>query len=126
MSWGVVVGAGAAIYGANRAGKAAKDAQKSADKQAQLAADASKEQLDFAKQQYNDWKAIFGDVAKNLSSYYEGLSPKTQTVRGLEAFEEEKNRALTTIREQFAQRGLGDSGLAMEAEMDFAQFSASE
>lgn len=124
---GELITLGTAIYGAVSSRKGSKEATRAANTQAQQAAEADAAALEFSKQQYADWKAVFGDVAKNLSSYYERLGNSDYaTVRGLEAFEMEKDRALTRVRETLDQRGLGTSGAAVQVEQDFAELTATE
>lgn len=123
---GAIIGAASGIYGAYSARKSAKGAKRGAMRQAELAAEAEQAELDFAKGQYQDWKNIYGGFEENLANFYSNLSPEGLAVRDLEAFEVEKDKALTQVRETLAQRGIGDSGLAGEVETDFALMSAEE
>jgi uncharacterized sporulation protein YeaH/YhbH (DUF444 family) len=92
-----------AVIGGNSANKAAGQASKS-----------EAAQLEFAQQQYDDWKAVYGPVQDNLSSYYSNLSPDYYEALGLEAFELERNNAMEQISTSLAQRGIKDSGIAAE------------
>ena len=72
---------GSAALGAASSSKAAKSSSKSADKASasadrsrQLQYEASMEQLDFQKKQYEDWENIFGPIQDNLSNYYKHMS----------------------------------------------------
>lgn len=124
---GTIISLGTAVFGASQSRKASKQASAAAQAQAQQAADAEAAALDFAKEQYADWKAVFGDVAQNLSNYYSRLGNSDYaTVRGLEAFEMEKDRALGQLRQTLDQRGLGTSGAAAQIEQDFAELTAVE
>lgn len=96
----------AGVAGANSARKDAKNAQKQASA-------ADQEALKFAREQYGDWKNIFGPIQQNLSSYYQNLTPGRIEAQGREAIELERDDWITRLDETFQQRGLGDS--AMEA-----------
>lgn len=95
-------------------------------KDSKRVAAANQQQLDFAYQQYNDWKDIYGDIQTNLSDYYNKLDRTGLTAERLEAFEKEKTAQLTTLREQLEQRGISTSGLARKVEKEFAFGSAVE
>lgn len=121
MSWGAVAVAGASVAGAVISSNASSKASKRAS-----AADA--EQLNFAKQQYADWKSVYGPVQDNLGAYYSNLSPDYYEALGLENFELERNAAMEQINNSLAQRGIQDSGIADEikskAELESAKTRA--
>ena len=121
----VVTGAVAAVgavavsaYSAVQAGKASKRA----GKQAQRAQEA---EMSFAREKHAEWKAVYGDVQDNLAEYYKNLSPEYQASIGLEKYAAERDTALTNLRENLAQRGISDSGVAGTLETQFALHSAS-
>jgi len=123
MTW-IAVGSAAivtagTIYSSNKASK-------SADKAAAAAAAADDKRLAFAREQYDEWQATYGPTEDNLAAYYNTLSPTLRTVQGLEAFEKEKNIALTNMRENLAQRGIATSGIAAQQETEVALASAGE
>ena len=113
------IGVAGTIYASNQAGKAAKKAGKKAG-------DADAERMAFAREQYDEWQATYGPVEDQLAAYYETLSPTLRTVQGLEAFEKEKNRALTNLNENLAQRGIATSGIAAQQNTEVAINSAGE
>ena len=119
MSWVAVAVAGSAVVGAAVSSNNASKARKSA-------ANAAKSDLGFAKAQYEDWLNAFGDIQNNLSEYYENLTPDFMEAQGLQAFEQEKEFALSQLEADLAQRGIEQSGIAKEAYEDFAFESASE
>lgn len=82
--------------------------------------------LSFAQEQYDDWKAVYGDLQTNLAKYYNSLTPEMIAAKGLQTFEEEKTAALTQVRETLAQRGISTSGIAGAVESEFALGSAQE
>lgn len=73
----------------------------------------SKEAIAFQKEQYADWKAVYGDIQENLGDYFKKLTPEKITALGLQNQEMEYKRAKTLIEEDFAQRGLNNSGMEM-------------
>jgi len=112
-----VIGAGTAIYGAVSASGAADDAAKAQEK-------ANAEQLAWEKEQYAEWKETYGPLEDNLAEYYNNLTPTLRTMQGLQAFEKEKNVAMTSLRENLAQRGIATSGIAAQTETSVALESA--
>ncbi len=123
MSWAVVGGAAIGLvgsaYSSNRASSAASDA-------GDAASDADRERLAFERERYDEWQSTYGPVEDRLAAYYETLSPTLRIVQGLEAFEKEKNLALTNLRENLDQRGIGTSGISAQLETTVALSSASE
>lgn len=107
MSWGAVAVAGASVAGSLISSNASKKAAKSANA-------SDKAALEFNKQQYEDWKSVYGPIQDNLSSYYSSLTPDYYETLGLEAFELERNSAMDQIETSLAQRGISDSGIATQ------------
>lgn len=93
-------------------------ANSSANKAAKLAAQSEANALAFSKEQYNDWKNIFGPLQQNLASYYNNLTPDRIEAQGKQAIELERDQWLSRIEEDFAARGLSDSALAGSAVTD--------
>lgn len=73
------------------------------------------EQLKFQKEQYDDWKAIYGDLQENLGAYYKNLSPDTYVAKGVTAVNQEYAAANKAITTELAQRGITNSGAAAAA-----------
>lgn len=117
---------GAAVVGGVSSNVASNRASGAADRQTAAAERASERELQFAKERYADWKDVFGDVQDNLSDYYTNLSPEFIEAQGLEAIEQERALASERINETFAQRGLGTSGLRVQAENDLTMATAGE
>jgi hypothetical protein len=63
----VVVAAGTA-YAANRSSASARNAQRSADRNAATQADIDRQRLDFSRQQYDDWQGRFNPVWDRMSA----------------------------------------------------------
>lgn len=113
IAGGSILGGGLSYAGARGA---AKDAAK-----------AEAASLAFDKEQYNDWKALYGDLEKTLSDYYMGLDPDTYAIKGVEAFQKEQEQTLQRVRENFTQRGIApDSGLAASTELAMQMSGATE
>jgi len=108
MSWvavGVVaVGAIGSNVAANKAANTAKDAQKN--------------QLAFEQQKLADWNRVYGPIQDNLSNYYANLTPEYIETQGLEAVELERAKALERVEVNLAQRGITDSGIASRVVKD--------
>ena len=107
MSWGLVAGAGAMIYSSYQSSKDASDSRSDAK-------EASQAELNFAYEQYDDWKETYGDVESNLASYYNTMTPETYAAQGIEAFETSYAATQEQLKQTWAQRGISeDSGIAM-------------
>lgn len=100
--------AGAAIVGGVVQNNASKRATKAANNSAAA-------ELDFAKKQYQDWQDIFGPVERNLSDYYNNLTPDYIASVGMQNVEAERGKALDRVNQSLAQRGLLGSGLEAAA-----------
>ena len=123
MSWGAVAGAAVGVAGGLVGSKmSANAAESAADAQAQ----ANRERLEFEKARYEEWQNTYGSLEDNLAKYYETLTPTLRTMQGLQAFEKEKNTALKNLRENLAQRGIANSGIAAQTETSIALESAAE
>lgn len=109
---------GSAAVGAVGSNIAANKAAGASERASQRTSEASDAELAFAKERYSDWKAVFGDLQENLANYYENLSPELIEAQGIQAIEQERAVALERIDQQFAQRGIGTSGLAQQAKTD--------
>jgi len=103
---------GSTAVGANESRKARKSASRSVAAATAAEAEANAAQLAFEKKKYNDWKKVYGPVEKNLAKYYKNLSPGKYAAKGLTAFNEERVKMLTALEEDFAQRGITNSGVA--------------
>lgn len=85
-----------------------------ASKDAKRAAEADKAALAFEQEKYDDWMNVYGDLQSNLGKYYNSLTPEYYEAVGLEAFEKERQTAMTRLNEQFAQAGISPrSGVAL-------------
>lgn len=95
--------------------KGAKTAQKLAQQNSDFAAAIAAESIEFQKEQYADWKAIYGDVQENLGEYYKSLSSERLTSLGLQNQQKEYQAALKQIKATAAQRGITGSDMEFAA-----------
>lgn len=117
---------GAAVAGAAASSSAASKASKSANAATAASSDAAANQLAFSKEQYEDWKSVFGDVQDNLSAYYKNLTPDTIEAAGIQNINKEYANVSKGITQQLAQRGISGSGLEAQAMVDLAQKQAQD
>jgi len=106
------------IYSAHQAGK-------SADKATKAGKEASKRQLAFDQQTYDDWQETYGPIQDNLADYYANLTPEYFEAQGLENYQKEQQASMQRIEENFAQRGIVDSGIAASVRKS-AEFERAE
>lgn len=97
----------------DHAGAEAARAQ-SAAAQAESAA-LTKEQIAFQREQYEDWKGIYGPLQEDLGTYFKNITGNTIAAEQLTQIQRESQAAQQQIDQQFAQRGLGGSGLEAAA-----------
>jgi len=107
MSFGAIAGAAIGLVGASMAADAAGDA-------AAASARVQREQLAFEREQYNDWKDIYGPLQEDLGTYYKNLTGQTLSDREVEQIQLAGQRADDKIQATLAQRGLTGSGLDAE------------
>lgn len=105
--------------------KGAAAAAKSSAAAQQASVDMTEEQLAFQREQYEDWKAVYGDLQENLGYYYSTLDPKDYEARGLQAVQQEYQTAKTQVDRTLAQRGISSSGIQAATDVSFAQSLAS-
>lgn len=70
----------------------------------------AKEELQFQKDQYADWKNVYGSIQDNLGAYYKNLTPEKLVALGLEKQQQEFQQVQKSIKRDFAQRGISESG----------------
>lgn len=87
--------------------------QTAADKAAAAAKASQDSATDFARQQYEDWQAIYGPIQQNLSSYYSNLSSDYYEATGFEAYQKEWQAAEDETEADLAQHGLASSGISV-------------
>lgn len=104
------IGAGTSYMSSKSASKSADKAYASADATSQLQYEASMEQLDFQKKQYEDWENIFGPIQDNLSSYYKHMRPDSIASLGIQNIEQSYTQSRQNLDTQLAKRGITNSG----------------
>lgn len=65
------------------------------------AADLNQETLAFAKEQYQDFKDIYGGIERNLSDFYTNLTPELIESQGLEALEKQYQQSKERMNKFF-------------------------
>lgn len=102
--------------------EAAKNASRAADNSYAL----SKEAIEFQKEQYKDWKAVYGDIQTNLGEYYKNLTPDKIISIGLTNQQKEYQTVKAEVEKMMAQRGLTGSGMetAMKTSLAFQNATA--
>lgn len=71
----------------------------------------TKEQLEFQKEQYEEWKAIYGPLQEDLGTYFKNLTGDSMAASQIEAIQAEYQKSQQQIDQQLAQRGIRGSGL---------------
>lgn len=100
------------------------------DPTAGAAADqAAAAQLAFAREKYTDWKATYGDLEKNLASFYTSVKPDYYAAIGLEEFNKYQQTTMEQLRTTLAQRGIDPSSgiqasMEQQAELQAAEHRA--
>ena len=88
-----------------------------ANKQADRSYGLTKEELAFQRQQYEDWKSIYGPLQEDLGTYFKNLTGETLSQRDLVEIQKASQEAQEAMDKQLAQRGLAQSGLQAESIM---------
>lgn len=109
------IGAGTSYLSSRSASKNAKKAMDSSAYQAELQHEASMEQLDFQKQQYDRWESIFGPIQDNLSNYYKTLSSDSIASAGLQQINTQFAQSRQNLDTALAKRGITNSGATAAA-----------
>lgn len=89
--------------------KGQRRAQANAAKAANDANELSRENIEFQREQYQDWKAVYGELQENLGEYFKNLGPEKITALGLQEQQIAHQQSEEQIKQTMAQRGLGDS-----------------
>ncbi|QBP07039.1 hypothetical protein ETP1_038 [Edwardsiella phage ETP-1] len=124
--WGAIIAGAASVAGSLMSKKSSDKASSQAEQANEASLQMQREQLEFEKERYADWKAIYGPIQENLGNYYQNLSPEYYEAMGLEAFELERTNAMSRLDETLAQRGVTDSGLSASLRSDMAMQSATQ
>lgn len=117
---------GAAAVGAAASASAADKASSSADAATAAQERASAAQLSFSKEQYEDWKSVFGDVQDNLSAYYKNLTPESFSAASTQAIQQQYAQASKQLDQSLAQRGIATSGLQAQVRTDMSMQQAKD
>lgn len=92
-----------------------------------------REQLQFLKDQYADWQNVYGDLQKNLGTYYKGLTVEGEQAKidknlsfTLQALATEYTQAEKDTKRQMAQAGIEGSGIQAASQVQTSNVLASE
>ncbi len=117
--WGSVVLGGASLYNSYNQGKAAQSAANTSN---QIA----KQQMDYGQQDRQHYAAIYGDLEKTLSDYYNKLTPSKREQLGLSRYDTQFKTAQDNYKKSMAQRGLSGSGIAAEGDLQMNMQAAKD
>ncbi len=104
----------------------AEDQLELASKQVDYSNEISEREIAFQKEQYNDWKDVYGDLQEDVGTYFQNITGDSLTVQKLGDIQTEYQQAQANIDTQLAQRGLSGSGLAAQAMISNSQVVAGE
>jgi len=71
----------------------------------------TKEQLEFEKEKYADWEAIYGPLQEDLGTYFKNLTGEDFSAKQIQEIQSASQAAQRQIDTQLAQRGISGSGL---------------
>ncbi len=83
--------------------EAAQQSLRASERSAALA----KENMEFQREQYSDWKNIYGDLQENLGGYYKHLGRERVISLGLQEQQKAHQQTEKQIKGNLAQRGIG-------------------
>lgn len=86
--------------------------------------DVAKGEQEFQKEQYEDWKSVYGSLQENLSKYYAELDVSDVIAQGLETEQKEFQTATSKLNRTLAQRGLVGSGIDVASHTALASTQA--
>ena len=70
----------------------------------------AEDNIAFQKEQYTDWKAVYGELQDNLGDYYSTLSSSKYATQAIQANQQEFAKTSKQLDVSLAQRGLSNSG----------------
>lgn len=97
---------------------ASEDASSRQAKAQDAAYQAAEDQLNFHKQQYQDWERIFGTTEQHLADFYNNYTPEHAESLSLTKLADSYNSAKKTLLQTMSQRGLDTSGLTAQGLTD--------
>lgn len=106
--------------------KGAERDRKYASQQAGLANDRADEEVRFQREQYGDWKRVYGSLQDNLGDYYNNLSADDLATTGLQAQQTEYQQFRQEFDKQAAQRGVADSKFIESQQLQMGAGNAME
>ena len=97
--------------------KGAEEARDQASTQADRSYALTKEELAFQREQYNDWKSVYGPLQEDLGTYFKNLTGDNLAAQQITQIQAGSQEAQRRTDQVLAQRGLTGSGLEAQALM---------
>lgn len=97
--------------------KGEEEARDMAATQADRAYNLTKEAIEFQREQYEDWKNIYGPLQEDLGTYFKNITGDTITAQQLTEIQKSSQDAQRQTDIALAQRGLTGSGIEAQALM---------
>jgi len=94
--------------------KGAKASRAEAERQARRSEKLTDAEIAFQREQYTEWKDIYGPLQEDLGTYYKNLTGDNLAAKHIESIQQESQAVQLQIDEELAQRGLAGSGLEAE------------
>jgi len=91
------------------------EAKKIAKEQSDRSYKLTTDEIAFQRQQYNDWKNIYGDLQEDLGTYFKNLTGNKIAAEQVSSIQRESQAAQTQIDQALAQRGISGGGLEAQA-----------
>jgi len=79
---------------------------------------ASRRAKNLSNAQMAEWQRLYGGVEQDLADFFNNLTPDIYEAQGLEAQQLEFQKAQENLSAFLAERGLGQSGVAIENQQD--------
>lgn len=87
---------------------------------------AQQDAINLEQERYDIWADTYGSIEDNLSEYYNSITPAYYASVGLEQFKKEFERTTTTIKENFARKGINPRSGVINSVLAQAEISAAE
>lgn len=92
--------------------KGAEEMRKSAEKQQDIANKFTEDEITFQREQYADWKKIYGPLQEDLGTYFKNITGDAIAAKQITQIQAGSQVAQRQTDQALAQRGISNSGLA--------------
>lgn len=72
------------------------------------------EEIAFQREQYDDWKDIYGPLQEDLGTYFNNISGDKLAAKQVEQIQQQSQASQQQLDQTLAQRGMSNSGLSAE------------